>query len=249
MQPRLARNGVIKISLDARHEVRPTAADVSPVISSVVSSVVSPVRESLLQKISARILQSTRIGKARYHSLRLAAPHRRGATALIASGLLLTGVLGTATAAAELTSDSGNKSPKVRLVSPPIAASAIAEAEALAAKDAALANSVIAAAASRLADEQSQWRQQKAYAALMGTAGRTGVDWDGIAYCETEGNWSMSGPRYSGGVGFYNGTWGGFGGEEFAANAGSATRAEQIVVAERVHDAFGLSGWGCRAYG
>ncbi|MBJ7282537.1 MAG: transglycosylase family protein [Acidimicrobiia bacterium] len=245
MQPRLARNGVIKISLDARHEVRPTAADVSPVISSVVS----PVRESLLQKISARILQSTRIGKARYHSLRLAAPHRRGATALIASGLLLTGVLGTATAAAELTSDSGNKSPKVRLVSPPIAASAIAEAEALAAKDAALANSVIAAAASRLADEQSQWRQQKAYAALMGTAGRTGVDWDGIAYCETEGNWSMSGPRYSGGVGFYNGTWEGFGGEEFAANAGSATRTEQIVVAERVHDAFGLSGWGCRAYG
>lgn len=237
MQPRLARNGVIKISLDARHEVRPTAAKVKSV------------RNSLLQKISARISQSTRIGSARHHGLRLAAPHRRGATALIASGLLFTGVLGTATAAAELTSDSGSKSPKVRLVSPPIAASAIAEAEALAARDAALANSVIAAAASRLADEQSQWRQQKAYAALMGTAGRTGVDWDGIAHCETEGNWSMSGPRYSGGVGFYNGTWEGFGGEEFAANAGLATRAEQIVVAERVHDAFGLSGWGCRAYG
>ncbi|CAB4954050.1 unannotated protein [freshwater metagenome] len=235
MQPRLARNGVIKISLDARHEVRPTAADVSSVPS------------SLFHKIVARISQSTGIGNARHHGLRLAAPHRRGATALIASGLLLTGVLGTATAAAELTSDSGNKSPKVRLVSPPVTASAIAEA--LAAKDAALANSVIAAAASRLADEQSQWRQQKAYAALMGTAGRTGVDWDGIAYCETEGNWSMSGPRYSGGVGFYNGTWERFGGEEFAANAGSATRAEQIVVAERVHDAFGLSGWGCRAYG
>ncbi|MEN9593884.1 MAG: hypothetical protein RLY23_367 [Actinomycetota bacterium] len=245
MQPRLARNGVIKISLDARHEVRPTAAE----FSSVHSPVNSSVRGSLLQRISARISQSTRIGNARHHGLRLAAPHRRGATALIASGLLLTGVLGTATAAAELTSDSGNKSSEVRLLSPPVTPSAIAEAEALAASDAALANSVIAAAASRLADEQAQWRKQQAYDALIGTAGRTGVDWDGIAYCETEGNWSMSGPRYSGGVGFYNGTWEGFGGEEFAANAGSATRAEQIVVAERVHDAFGLSGWGCRAYG
>ena len=237
MQPRLARNGVIKISLDARHEVRPTAAKVKSV------------RNSLLQKISARISQSTRIGNARHHGLRLAAPHRRGATALIASGLLLTGLLGTASAAAELTSESGNKSPEVRLVSPPVTAAAIAEAEALAAKDAAIANSVIAAGAARLADEQAQWRKQQAYEALTATAGRTGVDWDGIAFCETEGNWSMRGPRYSGGVGVYNGTWEQFGGEEFAANAGSATRAEQIVVAERVHDAFGLSGWGCRAYG
>ncbi len=237
MQPRLARNGVIKISLDARHEVRPTAAEVKSV------------RNSLLHKIAARISQSTGIGNARHHGLRLAAPHRRGATALIASGLLLTGLLGTASAAAQLTSDSGSKSREVRLVSPPVTAAAIAEAEALANRDAAIANSVIAAGAARLADEQAQWRKQQAYEALTATAGRTGVDWDGIAYCETEGNWSMSGPRYSGGVGFYNGTWEGFGGEEFAANAGSATRAEQIVVAERVHDAFGLSGWGCRAYG
>lgn len=78
---------------------------------------------------------------------------------------------------------------------------------------------------------------------------KTGVDWDGIARCETGANWSMRGPRYSGGLGFYNGTWTGFGGREFAANAGSATREQQIIVAERVYARHGLTGWGCRAYG
>jgi len=65
-------------------------------------------------------------------------------------------------------------------------------------------------------------------------ARRTNVDWDGIAQCETGGNWSMRGSRFSGGLGFYNGTWNSFGGREFASNAGLATREQQIVVAERV---------------
>jgi hypothetical protein len=78
---------------------------------------------------------------------------------------------------------------------------------------------------------------------------KTGVDWDGIAQCETGGNWSMRGSRYSGGLGFYNGTWTSFGGREFASNAGQASREQQIVIAERVYAAYGLSGWGCRAYG
>jgi hypothetical protein len=78
---------------------------------------------------------------------------------------------------------------------------------------------------------------------------KTGVDWDGVARCETGGNWGMQGPRYSGGLGFYNGTWSGFGGREFAPNAGMASREEQIVVAERVYARYGLSGWGCRAHG
>jgi hypothetical protein len=88
---------------------------------------------------------------------------------------------------------------------------------------------------------------EAARAAAM--ARRTNVDWDAIAVCETGGNWSMQGPRYSGGVGFANTTWNGFGGREFAPNAGQATREEQIVVAERVHDEYGLSGWGCKAHG
>jgi hypothetical protein len=69
--------------------------------------------------------------------------------------------------------------------------------------------------------------------------------WDRMAQCETGGNWSMVGSRYSGGLGFYNGTWDAFGGREFAARAGQATREQQIVVANRVADQVGLSGWGC----
>jgi Transglycosylase-like domain len=77
----------------------------------------------------------------------------------------------------------------------------------------------------------------------------TGVNWDGIARCETGGNWSMRGSSFSGGLGFANTTWRGFGGGEFAPNAGQATREQQIVVAERVYASYGLSGWGCRRAG
>jgi hypothetical protein len=69
--------------------------------------------------------------------------------------------------------------------------------------------------------------------------------WDRLARCETGGNWSMRGSRFSGGVGFYNGTWDSFGGREFASNAGLATREQQIIVAERVRSRFGYTGWGC----
>lgn len=77
----------------------------------------------------------------------------------------------------------------------------------------------------------------------------TGVNWDGIARCETGGNWHMQGSTFSGGVGFANTTWNGFGGREFAPNAGQATREQQIIVAERVYARYGLSGWGCRKAG
>ena len=80
-------------------------------------------------------------------------------------------------------------------------------------------------------------------------AQHTGVNWDGIARCETGGNWSMQGSRYSGGLGFANSTWSSFGGGQFAANAGQASREQQIVVAERVYARYGLSGWGCRRFG
>jgi hypothetical protein len=80
-------------------------------------------------------------------------------------------------------------------------------------------------------------------------APKTGVDWDGIARCETGGNWSMQGSSYSGGLGFANSTWTGFGGRQFAPNAGMASREEQIHIAERVYARYGLSGWGCKRYG
>jgi hypothetical protein len=97
------------------------------------------------------------------------------------------------------------------------------------------------------AAEQAEAAAAAAYAEKMRP--KTGVDWDGVAQCETGGNWQMSGPTYSGGLGFANTTWSGFGGGEFAGNAGSASREEQIVVAERVYAEYGLSGWGCKRYG
>jgi hypothetical protein len=90
---------------------------------------------------------------------------------------------------------------------------------------------------------------EAARAASVAQSGHTGVNWDSIAECETGGNWSMQGSRFSGGVGFANTTWNGFGGREFAPNAGQATREQQIVVAERVYAQYGLSGWGCKAHG
>lgn len=72
--------------------------------------------------------------------------------------------------------------------------------------------------------------------------------WDRMAQCETGGDWTMVGSRYSGGLGFYNGTWDSFGGREFAAKAGQATREQQIIVANRVANDVGISGWGCLSH-
>ena len=69
--------------------------------------------------------------------------------------------------------------------------------------------------------------------------------WDRIAACETGGNWGFIGPSYSGGLGFFNGTWDAFGGRKFAPNAGLATREQQITVAMEIQKKVGLSGWGC----
>lgn len=76
--------------------------------------------------------------------------------------------------------------------------------------------------------------------------------WDAMAMCETGGNWQMTGSRFSGGVGFANSTWNAYGGQEFAPNAGMASRDQQIVVANRVATqgygsvrAVGYSAWGC----
>jgi hypothetical protein len=69
--------------------------------------------------------------------------------------------------------------------------------------------------------------------------------WDRIAACETQGDWSMRGSSFSGGVGFANAAWDSWGGREFAPNAGQATREQQIIVAERIRASVGLGAWGC----
>lgn len=229
----------IEAKLDHPHSVRPVAA---PTASPLPAG--TPLRASGPR--------TTPLGR---RALRVPAPHRRGISATFLAGLLVTGVLGTATAAALLPTardrlaSQARSARDFRPIEPPTAPAAVAAAWTRAAADAAAARAVIDEAAARLDAEQAAWERARAEAALLATAGRTGVDWDGIATCETNGNWRMQGPRFSGGVGFYNGTWNAFGGRQFAPNAGLATREQQIVVAERVYDEFGLSGWGCRAYG
>ncbi len=68
--------------------------------------------------------------------------------------------------------------------------------------------------------------------------------WERLASCESGGNWHINtGNGYYGGVQFSDGTWDGNGGERFARRADLATKAEQIVIAEKVLDARGWSPW------
>ncbi len=104
-----------------------------------------------------------------------------------------------------------------------------------------------ASAAVQARDEQRYLVAVLEHTAAQQAAEKASRDsvWDRIAACETQGNWSMSGPSFSGGVGFANSTWSSFGGNEFAPNAGQATREQQIIVAERVRASVGMRAWGC----
>ena len=80
--------------------------------------------------------------------------------------------------------------------------------------------------------------------------------WQTMARCETGNNW-QNGGEYAGGLGIYVGTWGQWGGREFAPAPDQATPAQQIIVANRVSTQgwmrpdgrferpVGFSGWGC----
>jgi hypothetical protein len=74
--------------------------------------------------------------------------------------------------------------------------------------------------------------------------------WDAIAQCESGGNWSHppvtnSTGTYSGGLMIRNNVWRAYGGQQFAPLAYQATRAEQIVVGERIRADVGWSAWDC----
>jgi len=61
--------------------------------------------------------------------------------------------------------------------------------------------------------------------------------WERLARCESGGNWHINtGNGYYGGLQFSPGTWDAYGGNRFASNAHRATKAEQIIVAERLLD-------------
>jgi hypothetical protein len=108
-------------------------------------------------------------------------------------------------------------------------------------------NTQVAAAQQAEAERASAAATATATANALAASARSAKDavWDRLAQCETGGRWNMRGARFSGGLGFYNGTWDSFGGREFASNAGLASRDQQIVVAERVRARFGYTGWGC----
>jgi hypothetical protein len=77
---------------------------------------------------------------------------------------------------------------------------------------------------------------------LAGTAtAGSGVNWDAIAQCESGGNWATStGNGFYGGLQFTMSTWRANGG---AGNPVSATREQQIAVAERVLRSQGIGAW------
>jgi hypothetical protein len=76
-----------------------------------------------------------------------------------------------------------------------------------------------------------------------------GTRWEQLAECESGGNWSINtGNGFSGGVQFLQSTWLAMGGGEFAPDAYLASKAEQIIVAERLVEVSGWGAWpGCTA--
>lgn len=78
-------------------------------------------------------------------------------------------------------------------------------------------------------------------ALTTGTASADDVNWDAIAECESGGNWSTdTGNGYSGGLQFSQSTWEANGG---SGDPATASRSEQIQVAESVKDSQGLGAW------
>ena len=72
----------------------------------------------------------------------------------------------------------------------------------------------------------------------------TDATWDRLAQCESSGNWSINtGNGYYGGVQFYQPTWVGFGGQQYASRADLATREEQLAIAEEVLASQGWGAW------
>jgi hypothetical protein len=74
-----------------------------------------------------------------------------------------------------------------------------------------------------------------------GTANADSVNWDAVAQCESGGNWSTnSGNGAYGGLQFKQATWSANGG---VGSPATASRADQIRVAENVVRTQGLGAW------
>ncbi|MGW0042682.1 transglycosylase family protein [Rhodococcus sp. NPDC003348] len=74
-----------------------------------------------------------------------------------------------------------------------------------------------------------------------GTASAATHNWDGVANCESSGNWSTNtGNGFYGGLQFTQSTWEAYGG---SGQANHASKAEQIRVAENVLAGQGVGAW------
>ena len=77
--------------------------------------------------------------------------------------------------------------------------------------------------------------------AVSSGGGGGSSQWDRVAACESSGNWSANtGNGFSGGLQFTPSTWAAFGG---SGNPASASKAEQIAVAQRVLAVQGPGAW------
>ena len=69
--------------------------------------------------------------------------------------------------------------------------------------------------------------------------------WEKVAWCETHGNWQMSGSNFAGGLGMSRVVWEEYGGLQFAPHPGLASKQEQIVVAVRINGTYVPDQNGC----
>ena len=77
-----------------------------------------------------------------------------------------------------------------------------------------------------------------------GSAAHASSGWNGVAACESGGNWSTNtGNGYYGGLQFSHSTWIAYGGGAYAPNANEASVSAQISVAQRVLAAQGPGAW------
>jgi len=82
------------------------------------------------------------------------------------------------------------------------------------------------------------------------SSGSSGVNWDGIANCESTNNWSINtGNGYYGGLQFDISTWNSAGGSAYASRPDLASREQQIAVAENLYASRGTSPWACAGAG
>ena len=81
--------------------------------------------------------------------------------------------------------------------------------------------------------------------ATVGSAGAApSHNWDGVARCESGGNWHINtGNGFYGGVQFSASTWRAYGGGAYASRADLASKSAQIAIAERVLRGQGRGAW------